>query len=50
MASLQELAQGYAKRIKQAITSDNFNRFRISTQDLRYSKMLREAKAVKSDI
>lgn len=50
MASFQELAQGYAKRIKQAITSDNFNRFRILTQDLRYSKTLREAKAIKSEI
>ncbi|MCG7552040.1 hypothetical protein [Pseudoalteromonas sp. Of11M-6] len=51
MATFQELARDYAKRIKDAIASDGFtSRSRISPQDLRGSRTLQEAKQVKREI
>lgn len=51
MATLQELARDYAKRIKDAIASDGFtNRSKISQQDLRNSRTLQEAKKIKREI
>jgi hypothetical protein len=51
MATFQELARDYAKRIREAIASDGFtSRSKISPQDLRNSKTLREAKEVKREI
>lgn len=51
MATFQELARDYAKRIKEAISSDGFtSRSRISPQDLRGSRTLREAKTIKREI
>lgn len=51
MATLQGLAKGYAKRIKDAIVSDGFtSRSRIDPQDLRNSRTLQEAKKIKHEI
>jgi len=51
MATFQELARDYAKRIKDAIASDGFtSRSKISPQDLRNSRTLQEAKKIKREI
>lgn len=51
MATFQELAREYAKRIKDAIASDGFkSRSKISPQDLRSSRTLQEAKKIKREI
>lgn len=51
MATFQELARDYAKRIKDAIASDGFtSRSRVSPQDLRNSRTLQEAKKIKREI
>lgn len=51
MTTLQELAKNYAKRIKDAITSDGFaNQTRIKNRDFRSSKTLQEAKKIKQEI
>lgn len=51
MATFQELAKDYAKRIKDAMVSDGFtSKSKISSQDLRNSKTLQEAKQIKRDI
>lgn len=51
MATFQELAKNYAKRIKDAILFDGFTtRSRISPQDLRGSRTLQEAKKIKREI
>lgn len=51
MATFQELARDYAKRIREAIASDGFtSRSKVSPQDLRNSRTLREAKDIKREI
>jgi len=51
MATIQELARDYAKRIKNAIASDGFtNRARVSPQELQNSKTLIEVRKVKREI
>ena len=51
MATFQDLAKDYAKRIKEAIASDGFTGIsRISPQNLLYSRTLQEAKEIKSEI
>jgi len=51
MASFQELARQYAKRIREAINADGFNsRSKVSPKDLQGSETLAEAKRVKRDI
>lgn len=51
MATIQELARGYAKQIKDAIASDGFtSRARVSPQELQNSKTLIELRKVKREI
>lgn len=51
MATLKELAQRYAKRIKDAIIADGFpTNKKINPKDLINSKTQQEIKAVKRDI
>lgn len=51
MATFQELARDYARRIREAIASDGFTRgAKASPQDLRNSKTLQEAKKIRREI
>ncbi|WP_136484964.1 hypothetical protein [Vibrio sp. H11] len=51
MATFNELARQYAKRIRDAIDADGFNnRSKIGPKDLQGSQTLAEAKRVKRDI
>jgi len=51
MATFQELARGYARRIREAIESDGFtSRARVARDQLRVSRTLREAKNINREI
>lgn len=51
MATFQELASGYAKRIREAIALDGFtNRARVAPHEIRNSRTLQAAKEINREI
>ena len=51
MATFQELASGYAKRIREAIALDGFtNRTRVASHEIKNSKTLQTAKEIGREI